>query len=312
MRRTKGPRSAAWAADEQPGTARGKILDRDQFPAFEVTSPDSTVGVVHGVALGEARLWRVRIPGPSAVRSRSSADCAPCASFVLQLEGSHTTVERARSWDVHSGQLSICRRNRENECFTEAASSHLHLQLPWRSIEAEHPRLAREYWRVLPADEPGVALLRALMLSALEAGPNLDATQRRVTGAALLQLLGVPFARVSLADRHEWRVQRALSDIERLLHDPTLDAEAIADCQGIGRRRLDMLLVDTIGMTVSSRISARRIAHAARLLQDPASAERSVAEIAFAVGFQNATHFSRAFKAHFKLSPKEWRSRHRA
>jgi AraC family transcriptional activator of tynA and feaB len=311
MSRTRGPRIPARDADKLPRTARGETLDGDAFPAFEVTRPDSTIGVVHGISLGEARLWRVRIPGPSAVRSRPGAGYAPDAFIALQLEGSHSAVERARGWDVQAGQVSICRPDGETEVSTDGPSSHLLLNLPWHSIVAEHPRLAREQARVLSADEPGVALLRDAMLSTLEAGPSLDAAQRRIAFAALLQLIGVPFAGVPIPDRHMWRVQRALGDIERLLHDPTLDAAMIADCQGISRRRLDALLVDAIGMTVSSRIATRRMMHAAKLLQDPTSAERSVAEIAFSVGFQDAAHFSRAFKAHFKLSPKEWRLLHR-
>ena len=53
---------------------------------------------------------------------------------------------------------------------------------------------------------------------------------------------------------------------------------------------------------------AQRLDGARRDLCDPAFAARSVSEIAFACGFNDAAHFSRAFRARFGCAPRELRA----
>lgn len=61
-------------------------------------------------------------------------------------------------------------------------------------------------------------------------------------------------------------------------------------------------------MTVNAWIRARRLESVRRDLCNPALANRSISEIAFSWGFNDAAHFSRAFRAHFGCSARELRS----
>ena len=60
--------------------------------------------------------------------------------------------------------------------------------------------------------------------------------------------------------------------------------------------------------SLSDWIWAQRLDAARRDLCDPALAARSISEIAFAWGFNDAAHFSRAFRARFGCSPRELRA----
>ena len=60
--------------------------------------------------------------------------------------------------------------------------------------------------------------------------------------------------------------------------------------------------------SLSDWIWSQRLDAARRDLCDPARAARSVSEIAFAWGFSDAAHFSRAFRARFGCSPRELRN----
>ena len=42
----------------------------------------------------------------------------------------------------------------------------------------------------------------------------------------------------------------------------------------------------------------------------PLNVSRSIGAIAYGWGFNDSAHFSRAFRARFDLSPREWRARH--
>ncbi|MEO5882531.1 MAG: helix-turn-helix domain-containing protein [Caldimonas sp.] len=61
--------------------------------------------------------------------------------------------------------------------------------------------------------------------------------------------------------------------------------------------------------SLSDWIWAQRLDAARRDLCDPAFAARGISEIAFAWGFNDAAHFSRAFRTRFGCTPRELRSR---
>ena len=60
--------------------------------------------------------------------------------------------------------------------------------------------------------------------------------------------------------------------------------------------------------SIADWIWTQRLDAARRDLCDPALAARSVSEIAFSWGFNDAAHFSRAFRARFGCSPRELRA----
>lgn len=61
------------------------------------------------------------------------------------------------------------------------------------------------------------------------------------------------------------------------------------------------------GETVNTWIVKRRMAAARPLLKDT---NQTIDQIATALGYQNASHFSRQFRQHHGLSPKIWRKKH--
>ena len=60
---------------------------------------------------------------------------------------------------------------------------------------------------------------------------------------------------------------------------------------------------------MAGRIWERRLQQAATDLVDPDRAALAVSQIGFAAGFEDAAHFSRAFKKRFGHTPSEWRGR---
>jgi AraC-like DNA-binding protein len=102
-------------------------------------------------------------------------------------------------------------------------------------------------------------------------------------------------------------VRRALDYIEANLSVAGLTAESIAQDQRISRRRLDQLMHEICGHSIASHLWSRRLEQAAADLRDPVKIGLSVAQIAFANGFEDAAHFTRAFKKRFGSTPGQWR-----
>ena len=96
--------------------------------------------------------------------------------------------------------------------------------------------------------------------------------------------------------------------IERDLRDPALSPSRIAARLRMSPRYLRAIFAAS-NETVSAYILRRRLEECARELADPARARASITEIAFGWGFNDAAHFSRAFRGRFGCSPREWRQR---
>ena len=96
--------------------------------------------------------------------------------------------------------------------------------------------------------------------------------------------------------------------IEANLRDPDLSARSIAAAFGISARYLHIIFSGE-DETVSSYVLRRRLEETAKQLVDPAWRRRTITELAFGWGFNNATHFARVFKEKMGCSPREYRVR---
>ena len=99
---------------------------------------------------------------------------------------------------------------------------------------------------------------------------------------------------------------RIRAAVEAGLHDPALNAKAVAYAAGISVRYANALLAhdDT---SIGRLIQARRLSRCRRAFEDPLQARRTVSEIAYDWGFSDMTHFGRSFKKAFGVPPTEYR-----
>jgi AraC-like DNA-binding protein len=101
-------------------------------------------------------------------------------------------------------------------------------------------------------------------------------------------------------------LHRICQTIERTLDDPELTPARVAQSEGISERYLQRLFEST-GDSFTHYLRERRLHRASLDLGNPAEAHHSVSEIGFRYGFNNAAHFSRAFRDRFGMSPKAYR-----
>lgn len=99
-------------------------------------------------------------------------------------------------------------------------------------------------------------------------------------------------------------VQAALGLLDRADPQQPKDMLQLARELGVGRRRLERLLLHEVGLAPMLWSRLRRLQRCARQLADPA---QSLATIALAAGFADQAHFSRQFHAVVGLSPGAYR-----
>jgi AraC-like DNA-binding protein len=106
------------------------------------------------------------------------------------------------------------------------------------------------------------------------------------------------FAAASLRSIQDYVIAHLSSD--------SLSPRGIARAHGISERQLHRLF-RSVGVSVCRWIRQTRLDRCAAQFRDREQSHRSITQIAFSAGFNDAAHFSRLFRAEFGQSPTEYR-----
>ncbi|MCB9497175.1 MAG: helix-turn-helix transcriptional regulator [Fibrobacteria bacterium] len=120
-------------------------------------------------------------------------------------------------------------------------------------------------------------------------------------GAAPSSLSGSP---VALDDPRSRKMELVLEMVKTHFADPELSLEKLSSQAGLSPRLVATLLKEATGLHFKGALNHLRLEEAGRLLRETRG---SISEICFAVGYQNPSHFGRAFRERFGVSPSEWR-----
>jgi AraC-like DNA-binding protein len=287
---------------------------RDFFPGLSVRELGGNLntGSISGMPFGPGRLWSVLSPPLllSYDPAGSSEELTQQLSVMMQLHGATAARQGHRRCLLQPGHFCLIDSSAPFELEVSASSNVMIIQMPRPAVLGRHPHLEKHTAKVFDPQETGAALLRGLLLNVLDTAPMLENHQRAAALAAIIQLLGAPqHPGGTEVSELSWRARTALAFIESQFADTTLTACRIAQEQGISRRRLDEIMRQSVGSSLTAHIWKRRLAQAAADLAEPRRSAHSVAQIAFATGFEDAAHFARAFKRRFHCTPREWRRR---
>jgi AraC-like DNA-binding protein len=104
-----------------------------------------------------------------------------------------------------------------------------------------------------------------------------------------------------MASYHKARIRRFV--LENLAN-PELDISRIADAVGLSLRYVHRLFTDE-PMQLMQWIWSERLERCLKALASSECTDRSVSAVAYAWGFNNASHFSRSFRKRYGVSPRD-------
>jgi AraC-like DNA-binding protein len=164
----------------------------------------------------------------------------------------------------------------------------------------------------VPGDAVAGRLLRSMLdtlhgqLDELHPSSSLGISEA-ITNVVAAGLRSLPDANLrqasNLASYHRARIT---AHVQEHLRDPGLSVNSIAAALQMSADHVSRMFRDE-PMSLSRLIWQMRLDACRRDLGDPRFATRSVSDIAFSWGFNDAAHFSRSFRKQHGRSPREWR-----
>lgn len=88
--------------------------------------------------------------------------------------------------------------------------------------------------------------------------------------------------------------------------NPELSLEIAAAALGVNRTKINDILKEELGLTFSTYLNKLRLTEAARLLSE--NEDANVSEIAYSVGYNNASYFNKLFKTEYGCVPKTFKA----
>lgn len=155
----------------------------------------------------------------------------------------------------------------------------------------------------------GVATTRVLcrILEELAGPQDLDAAGQESLGAAFFRLLASSAGGDERSEHAAVNLERLTAFLARNLADPDLSPRKAARELGMSERTVHGLFAGT-GSTFGKWVLNARLDRAAAALRSREWAGRSVTEIAFRLGFNDLSHFSRRFAERFGCAPRGYRA----
>ena len=273
-------------------------------------------GEITDQQLGALRLSRVDSNKQLVQRSprqiaRSSDDCFLLS---LQIKGHGRVLQDGRAALLGPGDFALYDSTRRYTLAFDDEFSQLVLKTP-RALLSERLARAEDCTALAVSGSSGMGRVAADLLRTIaREAPTLHPHEIERMADAVIDVFAVAFGQspvarpVSRRSHGAAQLLRIKLYIEDHLRDPELTPEQVARANGISARYLSKLF-EAAGTSAGRFIWEQRLARIERDLRCASHAARSISEIAFGWGFNDMSHFSRAFKAHYGDCPRSYRSR---
>lgn len=114
---------------------------------------------------------------------------------------------------------------------------------------------------------------------------------------------------IEVEGNDEELMKRVMESVNKHLDDPDFNVEKLCEDIAVSRTQLHRKMKKLTGISAGDFIRNLRIEQAAKLIRE---GKITVTQVAYAVGFNNASHFATVFKKHFGMTPTEYANQNAA
>jgi AraC-like DNA-binding protein len=239
------------------------------------------------------------------IRSDSS-EYVLCA---YQLNGHGFAEQDGRLAETHPGQFVLYDTTRPYRLSFDGPFAQRVFRLPRKLLDRRAAGFSQMMARPFDGTRgPGVLVMSLGGLLA-DQRPVLDADEFKEIEFAACEFLSAALNIIGRGsgDSLDAMYRRLIGALELHLDESPIDLDRFASEQGISVRTLQRLF-KRHQTTPSRWVLERRLERIAGQLRTPAYDARSITDLALSGGFNDLGHFNRAFRAHYGMTPSQWRT----
>lgn len=293
------------------------LRNRDAFPCWHdyvcktYVPLDSTTRFepsftadAEAVQLDRSVLTRVSSSAAEYTRTRKNIRTSDHGDYLLtvMLSGEMKIGQSDRVACLGSGDLCLFDTSQPYHLAVSSNYSAIHLQTTRSEFDRRFPAADKITAMRLAAQGRYARLASTVLQSTFEAVGD---SSPRLLGPAIIDMVALAFDE-NFNDlhcdpsRYSKIVSRAQEYMFDRLFNPSFDISTVPAAIGVSPRTLSRAFAHS-GLTPSKWVWSRRLEAAREMIL--ASQNRSVSEVAITCGFNDFSHFSRAFKLHFGVPP---------
>ncbi|MFJ4521957.1 helix-turn-helix domain-containing protein [Streptomyces sp. NPDC088810] len=264
--------------------------------------------------LGYLRISRMEADAKRVTRTPALIGRSPedLVAVGLQLAGTATFVQDGRRAELGRGDLVLYDTARPfSVTYPERFASHV-FHVPRQVLGVSDSDIRLVAGTAIGTGRGFGAVLRPFLATLAASAPSYapDVGQRLAGHVVdLFATLITDQAHREPDGSRDHLVRSVRAHIDRHLGEASLSPESIARAHHMSVRYLHRLF-EGEGITVSRLIQQRRLEACGRELARRGRVTPTVSAVARRWGFVNPAHFSRAFRAAYGVSPREWRTLH--
>lgn len=290
----------------------------DTYVQLECDAPDGGSPFEGEIAVDRlSALALTRVTSTAQTVRRTPAIIARAAEdrflVSIQTAGRGVVSQDGRDAVLAPGDFALYDSTRPYTLTFDRPFQQIVLMLPGPMLRSALRDTRRLTASAVPGDRGAGRLLIEMIRTLSEdvdtlAPPSAAAVADSVTQILVAGLSSLPAGQgPGVSQRTAFHREQIRSLVRERLRDPALGVAELARVLRLAPSTLHRAWAGE-PCSLADWIWAQRLDAARRDLVDPALAGRGVSEIAFGCGFNDAAHFSRAFRARFGCSPSDWRA----
>lgn len=312
-----------WSTVELPAHTRFSnlqdMLNEIYMPAVPYAMRRSSInGSFRMRSLGRCTLFEVTADGHGIKRDRREINTTEGEFYSVKYlrHGCGEFEQAGRRVKIRSGDISIL-----DTCFPyrlefENSFSISSFLIP-RNLLNQHLANSRTaVGGIIPADSCFNPMLRAHMNALTELGNGNNEIYYATLNDTLCSLISISLDQANRKletnrqGANHLRYQAVTEYVKQNLSDPDLSPASVAQACGISVRYLHKLF-EPYGTTFCRWLLKQRLERCREQIVDPRFADRKLSLIPYDWGFNNLSHFIRAFRQEYGLSPRDYRKQAR-
>jgi AraC family transcriptional regulator, positive regulator of tynA and feaB len=301
--------------DSAPRLDRFSAWLDDVEREFEVTTnvirrPSPFDGNLRKHRIGRLTVLDVTGSGYAATHARDGS--ADYVSVLMSMRGTTQLVQRGYSVVLNAGDYCVLDSTIASQTSIPGPFHNVVARFPQTDVTSVLPNWQQSIGIVLNGRAGAGAVFFDIMRSILRSPESLEVESRVGISHAAVDLFGATLLALphnrqpSPSHMENFHRTRIKAFVQEHLRDPDLSVDMVATRLGLSPRHIHRLFKDE-PQHLMHWVWSERLRHCYADLSRESQRNKTVAQIAYAWGFNDSAHFSRAFRQRFGQAPSDVR-----